>query len=99
MSTAANKWAAFDDAATKASAAQDTWRRFNSDRMQHYGNTITDPGMISGNVWPNWSDDDRKRNKELLAIFYDAQDAALQNRPARVHKTTALRRLKEFLEH
>lgn len=93
-----DKWALFDEYAMRAAVAGQEWAAWNSAMMQTYGNENTDPGMIPGNVWPNWSDADRKRNRELLALFYDAQDKALKNRPHRVHMKTARNRLRSFLE-
>lgn len=93
-----NKWAEFDTLALEASRAWDEWRAYNSAVNNRLGNTITTPGMITGNIWPNWSDEDRAENRRLLAIAYDAQDKAIKARPARVHKRTAINRLRSILE-
>jgi hypothetical protein len=93
-----DKWEQFDRLAGDAYMCFVEWDMFNAEKMRQHGNKITDPGRISGNVWPNWPDGDRKRNRELLALFYDAQDKALKAKPPRVHMKTARARLRSFLE-
>jgi len=92
------KWEDFDLLAIEAQRLQDEWLAWNTKRMSHYGNTWLSEGMISGNVWPNWSDEDRKTNRQMLARLYDALDKAIINRPKGTHTRTALNRLRSFLE-
>lgn len=94
-----DKWHQFDTLAVEASKAWDAYSNFNTSVNRRLGNTITTPGMITGNIWPNWSDEDRAENRRLLAIAYDAQDKAIKARPARVHKRTAINRLRSILEN
>lgn len=91
-------WSKFDEMAIEASNAADAHEKFIGHCHAKNGTTWFDGGMISGGSHKNWPKEDRDESRRLLAVFYDAQDKALNAKPPRVHKRTAINRLRKFLE-
>jgi hypothetical protein len=92
-------WEPFDEIAQQIKDMSRDYHTWHAERMLHYGNKMfITHGMISGHTWPNWSPEDRKTNRDYLNKINEAKDAVLDLKPARIHKRTALNRLRCFLE-
>ncbi len=59
-----------------------------------YGNGT----VLSGGHCKEWPNEEKSKSRNLLALFYDWQNKAIKAKPPRVHKKTALDRLRTFLE-
>lgn len=55
--------------------------------------------VVSGGHCQEWSEEEKHESRKLLAVFYAAQDKALKAKPPRVHKRTAINRLRKLLEN
>ena len=92
-------WSMFDELAIEASKAGEAHAKFIGECHVKNGTSWFDGGMISGGAHKDWPQEHNDESRRLLAIFYDAQDKAMKAKPPRVHKRTALNRLRNVLEN
>jgi hypothetical protein len=53
--------------------------------------------LLSGGHCEEWPDEEKRKSRKLAAEYCDWQDKAIKAKPPRVHKATAIKRLRDFL--